>query len=64
MAIINFRIIRKTVEAIDSERIFEETAWRSLKVLGIPVMFKKVSYHCTVNQKTNKGIGLKAEKTK
>jgi hypothetical protein len=62
MAIVNLRIIRKTVEAIDSERIFEETVWKQRKLFGIPIMFKKVSYHCTANQKTSKGIGFKAEK--
>jgi hypothetical protein len=62
MAIVNLRIIRKTVEAVDSERIFEETAWRQLKVFGIIVRNKKVSYHCTIKEKTSKGIGFKAEK--
>ena len=60
MAIVTLRVIRKTIEPSDSERILEETAWRQLKVFGISLLNKKVHYRCTLVEKNQK-IGFKTK---
>ena len=61
MAILNLRVIRKTTEALDSERIFDETLWKQMKIFGIHVLHKKVCYHCTTTKAQKGGIGFKTK---
>jgi len=60
MAIINLRIIRKTTETTESERILEETVWKQMKIFGISVINRKVHYQCNLVKRKQK-IGFETK---